>query len=323
MKVHLGMSYNQLMKHMRSSGVQISGPSQKRQLLLAGYYHGYKGYRYCKEPNNKIAFSNFTQIQAVIDFDEEIKACLYRPVMQFETALKSIVSNIVVREAKTDSFSVLIEELMHSSNHKKQSDFIKSKFEMRDDIYSSLTRAYKNGNIVKHYYDKDAYVPIWAVFEVITLGQFGRFVELLDAKIKLKISAELGIPVSFNTDGKLLSTIIFLLRDFRNAIAHNGIIFDCRYRGNRGIDQTLCSWLHQATSVSGIRFNSVIDDVILILTLMKNLKFRKPFLYSTVKKITSNNCDLQKSLGVQFYFQIFPTDSDRKLKELDHFLHTV
>ncbi|MDP3447890.1 MAG: Abi family protein, partial [Eubacteriales bacterium] len=168
-----GSSYNQLMKHMRHSGIQISGEAQKRQLVLSGYYHGYKGYRYCKEPKNRIPFNHFTQIQAILEFDEGIKACLYSPVMQFETALKSIVSDIVVKEAGSNAFSEIIEKLMHSSLHSDQSNFIKRKYEMRDEVYSYLTRSYKRGNIVKHYYDRDVYVPIWALFEVITLGQFG------------------------------------------------------------------------------------------------------------------------------------------------------
>ncbi len=316
-----GASYDQLMRHMRSSGVMIAGSQQKRQLLLSGYFHGYKGYRYCRVPKNRIPFQNFFQIQAVIDFDEEIKASMYRPIMQLETALKSIVSDIIVSETKTDSFAEIIEKSMHATYHKNQSDFIKSKYEMRDDIYSTLTRTYRNGNIVKHYYDKDTYVPIWAIFEVTTLGQFGRFVELLDPKIKLRISEELQIPVSYNSDGKMLSSIIYLLRDFRNSVAHNGVVFDCRYRGNRGVDQTLCNWLHHATSVPGIRFDSLIDDITLIMALMKNLRFKKTLLYATSRRLYMIDNELQREIGKEPYFKIFSTDTQKKLIALDKYLH--
>lgn len=37
-----------LMRHLRSSGIPISGSTQKRQLINTGYYHGYKGYRFSK-----------------------------------------------------------------------------------------------------------------------------------------------------------------------------------------------------------------------------------------------------------------------------------
>ena len=321
MRSHRGATYDQLMKHMRSSGIEISGSLQKRQLLLSGYYHGYKGCRYCKDPKIKIPFHSFSQVQDVIDFDEGIKSCLYSPVLQFETALKSIVSDIVIKEAGSDSFSDIIERLMHSSLHSDQSSFIKRKYEMRDEIYSYVTKSYKRGNIVKHYYDRDVYVPIWAIFEVITLGQFGLFVDLLDPQIKLIISNELGIPVKFNADGKLLSSIVFMITDLRNAIAHNSVVFDCRFKGNRKIDQTLSVWLTKETNIEQIHFLSITDYIILICTLMKLLKFRKSPLYSLTRRICALDEKLFTSVGSKIYMQIFSTDTRKKHLALDHYLH--
>ena len=316
-----GISYNQLMKHMRQSGIQISGPSQKRQLLLSGYFHGYKGYRYCKDPKCKIPFHSFSQIQGVIEFDEGIKACLYSPVLQFETALKSIVSDIITREAGSDSFSDIIERLMHSSLHNDQSSFIKRRYEMRDEIYSYLTKSYRRGNVVKHYYDRDVYVPIWAIFEVITLGQFGLFVDLLDPQIKLEISNELGIPVKFNADGKLLSSIVFLITDLRNAIAHNSVVFDCRFKGNRKIDQTLSFWLSKETGIDQLHFASITDYIILVFTLMKLLRFKKSPLYALVRRIHELDATLFSCIGSSIYMQIFPTDTRKKHLALSQYLH--
>lgn len=37
---------NDLMQHLRDSGIAISGDVEKRQLINTGYYHGYKGYRF-------------------------------------------------------------------------------------------------------------------------------------------------------------------------------------------------------------------------------------------------------------------------------------
>lgn len=315
-------SYNQLMKHMRQSGIQICGPSQKRQLLLSGYFHGYKGYRYCKDPKSKIQFHSYSQIQGVIDFDEGLKACLYGPVLQFETALKSIVSDIVTREAESDSFSDIIDRLMHSSLHNDQSSFIKRRYEMRDEIYSYLTKSYKRGNIVKHYYDRDVYVPIWAIFEVITLGQFGLFVDLLDPQIKLEISKELGIPVKYNADGKLLSSIVFMITDLRNAIAHNSVVFDCRFKGNRKIDQTLSFWLSRETGIEQVHFSSITDYIILVFTLMKLLRSRKPPLYTLMRRICDLDAILFSCIGSSIYMQIFPTDTRKKHIALNRYLHT-
>ena len=50
---------------------------------------------------------------------------------------------------------------------------MKHRMSVQNNIYSSLSRSYNNNNkIVSHFYSKDKHVPIWAIFEIITLGTF-------------------------------------------------------------------------------------------------------------------------------------------------------
>ncbi len=66
-------SINGLMKYLREKHhIQIKGSNHKKQLKNVGYYHGYKGYRYIKKPNNRIKFNNFDEILSIIDFDKKI-----------------------------------------------------------------------------------------------------------------------------------------------------------------------------------------------------------------------------------------------------------
>ena len=93
------MSYktvNGLMKHLRSKGIKIKGSKQKKQLINNGYFHGYKGYRYFKYPNNRLPFTSYKDINSTIDFDLKLKALLYPKIMYIETALKSIVTEILI-----------------------------------------------------------------------------------------------------------------------------------------------------------------------------------------------------------------------------------
>ena len=83
-------SINALMKYMREQkNIEISGSVQKRNLRNIGYFHGYKGYRFYKRPEKKFEYANFDEIQAVYDFDMNIKATVYSPLMSLETALKN------------------------------------------------------------------------------------------------------------------------------------------------------------------------------------------------------------------------------------------
>ena len=75
-------SIDGLMKHLRNTlHIHINGSSQKQQLRNIGYYHGYKGYRYFKSPQNKLAYTDFNQILAVNEFDMSIKAMFYPKIM--------------------------------------------------------------------------------------------------------------------------------------------------------------------------------------------------------------------------------------------------
>jgi hypothetical protein len=128
--------------------------------------------------------------------------------------------------------------------------------------------------------------------------------------------------VKFNADGKLLSSIVFMITDLRNAIAHNSVVFDCRFKGNRKIDQTLSVWLTRETNIEQLHFSSITDYIILVFTFMKLLKFRKSPLYSLIRRICALDEKLFSSVGSKIYMQIFPTDTRKKHIALDQYLHT-
>ena len=93
-------TYNSLMKHIRSKGIAIKGSVQKKNLKNFGCYHGYKGYRFKGDFSHKLAFDSFEQINAVIEFDNALKAALYSPLMKLETAIKSHVYDVKIRCVK-------------------------------------------------------------------------------------------------------------------------------------------------------------------------------------------------------------------------------
>lgn len=83
---------NGLMRHLRNDcNVQINGSTQKQQLISYGYYHGYKGYRFVKDANHQLPYTNFSEVVAVIEYDNNLKSALYSNLMFIETAIKNIV----------------------------------------------------------------------------------------------------------------------------------------------------------------------------------------------------------------------------------------
>ena len=95
---------NSLMKHLRDSGIDINGSTQKRRLKNIGYYHGYKGYRFAGNAANRLPLTDFSQVAALYDFDTQLKALFYPRVMSIETALKNYTLEAVIKDARSGVF---------------------------------------------------------------------------------------------------------------------------------------------------------------------------------------------------------------------------
>ena len=117
--------------------------------------------------------------------------------MQIETISKNIVLQILVEEYKTDEFNVIYENGMTDYRNSNTSEEYKKKMKQRlsvqNNIYSSLSRSYNNENkIVSHFYSKDRHIPIWGIFEIITLGTFADLIKSLEFKVRNKIDTEMN-----------------------------------------------------------------------------------------------------------------------------------
>ena len=212
-------SYDSLMRHMRNSGLDINGSIQKRHLLLMGYYHGYKGYRFSEVPSNTIPFTNFSQLQLLIEFDESIKSIMYLLLMQLETAIKSICCDKIVTTIKSDSFLDVFEKAMNKNDNTRNKDIVLKKLKCRNNIYSSMTSRYgRSSKIVSHFYDKDTYVPLWAIIEELTLGELSTLIINLTPQINLAISKELLERVDSSIDHPGDTTIQPILKRAHNML---------------------------------------------------------------------------------------------------------
>lgn len=63
----------------------------------------------------------------------------------------------------------------------------------------------------------------------------------------------LSLPTNLDSDGALLCDVIFCLKDLRNAIAHNGTIFDTRF-APREIPNRLKKLIEQNMNIQNIDF---------------------------------------------------------------------
>lgn len=317
-------SINALMKHMRmKKHIQTDGSRQKRMLRYMGYFHGYKGYRYCHSPSTLFAYQDFDELQAVYNFDMRLKAILYPKIMFLETTIKNYSLEIIMDKAQSKRFADVYSQLMKdykrypigTDNYKKA---IGKRMSVRNKVYSNISRDYSHNNIVKHYYDNDEPLPIWAIFELLSLGEFGNFLSCLNEDVRKEISKSIGIKASVDADGKMTEKIVYALKDLRNSVAHNNTVFDTRFCASE-VSSRISNYIEQETGIRNTKFKTIVDYIILIAFMMKLLQCNKTDILVFVKQFEDACETLKEKVPTSIFTKIIYTDTRAKLRTLKKF----
>lgn len=316
---------NGLMRHLRNDcHIQISGSYQKQQLISYGYYHGYKGYRFVKNSHNQILYTDFSEVVAVIEYDNNLKAALYSDLMFIETAIKNIVCNESVDGLKLGTFEHIYKERMRDdpTNTKLQSKRLK----LRNSVYSKLSARYhdEEGNdnqMVRHFYNRGEDAPLWVVFEILYLSDLASFFECLNESMRERIMMRLNMfDISIDTNRNLLSSILYTIKSLRNSVAHNNIIFDTRFK-DRNISPVLKKWVEKETSIQNITLYSLIDYIIIVCCLLKRVDFSSARAKKLVNTYKDQNQLLQNNVAPSIYAQIIQQNVTQKLSALETYLN--
>lgn len=313
------------MRHLRNDcNISISGSYQKQQLISYGYYHGYKGYRFVKNALNQIPYSDFSEVVAVIEYDNNMKAALYSDLMFIETAIKNIVCNESVNGLKLGTFEHIYKERMrdNTTNTKLQSKRLK----LRNSVYSKLSNRYhdEEGNdnqMVRHFYNKGEDAPLWVVFEILYLSDLASFFECLNETMRETILIQLDMfDISTDTNRNLLSSMLYTLKSLRNAVAHNSIIFDTRFK-DRKINSVLKKWTEKETGIQNITLYSLIDYIIIVCCILKRIDFSNTRAKNLLEQYKVQNSILQSAVTPNIYNQIIPLNVASKITALEAYLN--
>ena len=318
-----------LMRHLRDNGIAISGSSQKRQLRNTGYFHGYKGYRFFKNAQNSLPFVSYNEIYATIQYDSALKALLYGKMMYIETAVKNIALESILNNAKSESIQDMYDKVVSSYNNvpancttEQKKRLQQNKLNLQNSIQSSLAYAYKKDNPkITHFYNNVGYsgVPIWALFEIMTTGDLGYLLSCLTYDVRDDISKRLGINVSSDTNRQLIYKYIYTLKDLRNAIAHNSVVFDTRFRN---IDPTsaMKQCLKIEIGLPYVNFKTIGDYVILMCYYMKLLQVPKTEIKAFVREFERITEDYRKAVNADVASIVIHPDLVSRMNLLKNFL---
>lgn len=310
---------NSLMKHLRyDCNINIKGSKEKLQLTQYGYYHGYKGYRFIKKRTNTIEYTEFSQIVAVIEYDNSLKRIFYPTLMFVEMAIKNFTLAEIVPGMKDCSIDSIYKTKMNDDLYNKALRL--KRLKLKDKLHSTLSNSYKNSNImVSHFYNRGQEVPIWGIFEIMTLGDFADFLQSLNRDARGKITKSLFMSVSFDTNFQLLSNALFTIKALRNAIAHNNIIFDARFK-DRNINKNIIRWVEEETGINNIIFNNISDYFVLMICLLKHVQYPDTMLINFLREYEECINNLYKVLPLPMYNKIVETGIIGKLDKIKDYV---
>lgn len=247
--------------------------------------------------------------------------------MFLETTIKNYALEAIICETKSDQFTDVYNIAMNDYktypiNDQRFKAALEKRLNVRNKIYSVISRDYGRSNMVNHYYNNDRPLPIWAIFELLSLGEFGNFISCLNLKIRRDISRSIGIKTSVDPDGKMVEKIIFVLKDLRNAVAHNNTVFDGRFR-TRNIDGRIARYITAETQVNNITFGSIIDYILLIAFTMTLLERNKTEILLFIKQFEDICQKLNKSVPFNIYSKIVYTDTNVKLNTFKSYIKSL
>lgn len=321
-----GKTTNGLMRHLREKhGITISGSKSKKDLLNMGYYHGYKGYRFIRNSQSRIPYTKFEEVVSVYQFDINLKSILYSNIMLIETAIKNYTLDTLIGIGPADfdyAFSHLLNDYKkHNVGNKDYRDKMKKRLDLRNKINEAISYNYSdNKAVIQHFFHSNKQVPLWAIFEVISLGVFGFFIQCLNEDTRIAIAIDLKVhSTAHNQNGRILEDIIFLIKDLRNAVAHNSVVFDCRFK-KANPPARLKEYLQSETRVSDINFDTIVDYFIIMIFLLKKLGIPKTDLKRIIKNLSNESEHLRSSIPIPVHTSIMGSSFRRKMEQLSRYV---
>lgn len=292
------------------------------RLLNMGYYHGYKRYRFVKKSNSDgiLPITTFEEIVAIYNFDMELKGLFYPIVMLVETALKNRTIDSLVA-----GFSSGIEDLLdnqlacyvdYAEDNEKYDKKLVQYNETKQNILDTIDYYSDKNEVIKHYLDSDYQIPLWAYFEVITLGQFSRFLGCLTKSSREKLNQDFTIiPKRSNS----LELVVNALIELRNATMHNSAIFDANF--SSGVSKALKKQIKQDLGLSIFTCVFIEDYFILLIWTLKLLNFDSVVLIKYITQFNEIVERFDKSLDNRdIFFKIISTNRRASIQQLNQFV---
>ena len=163
-------------------------------------------------------------------------------------------------------------------------------------------------------------VPLWALFEIFTLGDFGFLLECLKISSRKSISKAMDLDdVSIDTNRELIYKYVYTIKDLRNAIAHNSVIFDTRFRK---IEPTpaMKAFLKQKFSLPYVNFKTIGDYLFLVCYYLQALSVTKTEIKGFIRDFEKIINNYKNSVSSQVYSIVIHPDLLGRIAKVKNYI---
>ena len=127
------------------------------------------------------------------------------------------------------------------------------------------------------------------------------------------------LDASIDTNRLLISNILYTLKPLRNAVAHNNIVFDARFK-DRNINAVVKKWAEKESGIKNISLYSLIDYIIIIFCLLNRIDFNMKRAKHVFQIYKDQNKILEQSVSSEIYNMLIPPNVVEKLKGLERLI---
>ena len=297
--------------------------------MNTGYFHGYKGYRFFCDPSKKLPFASYDEVYATIQYDSKLKSLFYSKVMYIETAVKNIALECILNKAKSENIQDMYDRAVSGyrnappfADENKKRSLQKDKLRLQKTIQDLLSREYNKGNRkVAHFYNHINYndIPIWALVEIMMLGDFAQLLSCLTFDCREDISNKLGISLHRDTNRELVYNYLYAMKDLRNAVAHNDVIFDTRFR-KMDPSSAMKSTLESEIGLPYVNFKTIGDYLILTCYYLKLLKVQKTEINAFIRDFEKITAEYKRSVNPAVSAIVIHPDSAGRIAILKKYI---
>lgn len=126
------------------------------------------------------------------------------------------------------------------------------------------------------------------------------------------------MPTNCDSESLLLS-MIYLLKDLRNAIAHNGIVLDVRFKTHKPSDG-VGRLLKNSAGISFVNFSDITDYVVLVAYFMALMRLSKTERNRFLSDYEAILRKFKHDLPIEIYASLIRTESIGKIRQAKAFV---